>query len=88
MLIKNNPNLFQPPSITNSNILSSKIELIARIEMSKEIIFMEEKYEKIRQKLQNKINNRELNEEEIQEIGNIINVIAMKYSQEGKHTIA
>lgn len=49
---------------------------------------MEEKYEKIRQKLQNKINNRELNEEEIQEIGNIINVIAMKYSQEGKHTIA
>jgi hypothetical protein len=46
-----------------------------------EIIFMEEKYKKIRKKNLEKKQLGELNIEEIEEMGNIMNAIAMKYSQ-------
>jgi tetratricopeptide (TPR) repeat protein len=53
-----------------------------------ELIFLEEKYKKMKRINFDRKQNGELSMEEIEEMGNIMNAIAMKYSQEGKNKIA
>lgn len=49
---------------------------------------MEEKYQKIKKKLHQKKLMGDLNKHDVEEIGNIMNIIAMKYSQERKNSVA
>ena len=59
-----------------------------RAEAKAEIIFLEQKYDNLKKKLYQRKLLGELTEADMDEIGNLMNVIAMKYSQEGHQKIA
>ena len=51
-------------------------------------MFLEAKYEKIKKKMHQKKILGQLTDQDVQEIGNLINIIAMKYSQDGQNNVA
>ena len=51
----------------------------------KELMFLENKYEEAKKKMNNQKQKGELTELHLEELCNLMNIIAMRYSKQGNH---